>query len=83
VRECRSAGIAVKMITGDHATTAAAIAKELALADTIRVTSGHELDGLNDAQLIDVARATVFARTSPNTSCGWCRPCRQTAASSP
>lgn len=66
VRECRSAGIAVKMITGDHATTAAAIAKELALADTIRVTSGHELDGLNDAQLIDVARAsTVFARTSP------------------
>jgi magnesium-transporting ATPase (P-type) len=83
VRECRSAGIAVKMITGDHATTAAAIAKELALADTIRVT-GHELDGLNDAQLIDVARAsTVFARTSPNTSCGWCRPCRQTAASSP
>ncbi|WP_291591345.1 cation-translocating P-type ATPase [Comamonas sp. UBA7528] len=66
VRECRSAGIAVKMITGDHATTAAAIAKELALADTIRVTSGHELDGLNDDQLIDVARAsTVFARTSP------------------
>lgn len=66
VRECRSAGIAVKMITGDHATTAAAIAKELALADTIRVTSGYELDGLNDAQLIDVARAsTVFARTSP------------------
>jgi magnesium-transporting ATPase (P-type) len=66
VRECRSAGIAVKMITGDHATTAAAIAKELALADTIRVTSGHELDGLHDAQLIDVARAsTVFARTSP------------------
>ena len=66
VRECRSAGIAVKMITGDHAATAAAIARELALADTIRVTSGHELDGLNDAQLIDVARAsTVFARTSP------------------
>jgi magnesium-transporting ATPase (P-type) len=54
------------MITGDHAATAAAIARELALADTIRVTSGHELDGLNDAQLIDVARAsTVFARTSP------------------
>ncbi|GAO69417.1 carbonate dehydratase [Comamonas sp. E6] len=66
MRECRSAGIAVKMITGDHAATAAAIARELALADTIRVTSGHELDGLNDAQLIDVARAsTVFARTSP------------------
>ena len=31
--------------------------KDLALADTIRVTSGHELDGLNDAQLIDVFRA--------------------------
>ncbi|RGE45077.1 HAD family hydrolase [Comamonas testosteroni] len=66
VRECRSAGIAVKMITGDHAATAAAIARELALADTIHVTSGHELDGLSDAELIEVARvSTVFARTSP------------------
>jgi magnesium-transporting ATPase (P-type) len=66
VRECRSAGIAVKMITGDHAATAAAIARELALADDIRVTSGHELDGLSDAQLVEVARSsTVFARTSP------------------
>lgn len=66
VRECRDAGIAVKMITGDHAATAAAIARELALADDIRVTSGHELEGLGDAQLIELARAsTVFARTSP------------------
>lgn len=66
VRECRSAGIQVKMITGDHVTTAAAIAGQLSLANVISVTTGPELDKLDDAQLPHIARATVvFARTSP------------------
>ena len=66
VADCRSAGIAVKMITGDHAATAAAIAAQLDLADDIRVVTGQELEGLPDAELPALAEAaSVFARTTP------------------
>jgi magnesium-transporting ATPase (P-type) len=66
VGECRSAGIAVKMITGDHAATAAAIARQLGLAEAPEVITGAELENLSDAALVDVAaRTDVFARTSP------------------
>ena len=66
VLECRQAGIAVKMITGDHAATAAAIARELGLADDPKVVSGHDLASLSDEELVAVAQdAVVFARTSP------------------
>ena len=66
IAECRSAGIAVKMITGDHAATAGAIARQLGLDDGVKVVTGAEIDRLTDAELVDVAtRAAVFARTSP------------------
>src|SRR5690606_37630982 len=66
VAECRSAGIAVKMITGDHAATAAAIAGQLRLADEVRVVTGQELEGVADADLPALATsASVFARTTP------------------
>jgi len=66
VAECRRAGIAVKMITGDHAATAAAIAGQLQLADEVRVVTGQQLDGVSEADLPDLAeRASVFARTTP------------------
>ncbi|MEJ1160934.1 cation-translocating P-type ATPase [Prosthecomicrobium sp. N25] len=67
VAECRAAGIAVKMITGDHAATALAIARHLKLADEpVVVVDGQALDRLDAAGLRRVAReATVFARTSP------------------
>jgi magnesium-transporting ATPase (P-type) len=66
VMECRRAGIAVKMITGDHAATSAAIARQLGLSDDPKVVSGHDLAKLNDAELADIAQETdVFARTSP------------------
>ncbi|MFZ3005716.1 MAG: HAD-IC family P-type ATPase, partial [Phenylobacterium sp.] len=66
VLECREAGIAVKMITGDHAATAVAIARELGLADDPRVVSGAEMASLSDEDLVGVAQdAVVFARTSP------------------
>lgn len=66
VADCRSAGIAVKMITGDHAATAAAIAAQLDLADDVRVVTGQALDGVSDADLPDLAEsASVFARTTP------------------
>jgi calcium-translocating P-type ATPase len=66
VQDCRTAGIAIKMITGDHAATALAIARQLGLADEPRAVTGRELDNLDPAGLRRVAgEATVFARTSP------------------
>ncbi len=66
VAECRAAGISVKMITGDHAGTAAAIARQIGLAQTSRVLTGADLDGIDDARLaLEVAEVDVFARTSP------------------
>ena len=66
VAECRAAGIRVKMITGDHAGTAAAIGAQIGLANTNRVLTGADLDKLDDAQLaLEVADVDIFARTSP------------------
>lgn len=66
VAECRAAGIRVKMITGDHAGTAAAIAAQIGLENPHRVLTGADLDKLDEAQLaLEVASVDVFARTSP------------------
>ena len=66
VATCRSAGIQVKMITGDHAATAQAIGKQLGLGEAVRATTGAEIETLDDAQLRDVvAQNDVFARASP------------------
>lgn len=61
---CHSAGIQVKMITGDHAATAGAIAADLGIeGDTV---TGTELDELDDAGLAGaVTTAGVFARVRP------------------
>lgn len=66
IEECRAAGIAVKMITGDHAVTARAIARQLGLSDEARTVTGQDLDALSDARFAQEAQAaSVFARTSP------------------
>ena len=66
IRECQEAGIRVKMITGDHAATAEAVARELKLAPDLKTITGPAIDQLDDAHLKEVARdAAVFARTSP------------------
>ncbi len=66
IRACQSAGIRVKMITGDHASTARAIATSLGLANPAEVATGVDLDDLSDERLPAVAeRIDVFARTSP------------------
>ncbi|WP_149587920.1 HAD-IC family P-type ATPase [Tabrizicola flagellatus] len=66
VAECRAAGIRVKMITGDHAGTAAAIAAQIGLAKPGRVLTGADLDKLDDAELaLEALDVDVFARTSP------------------
>ena len=67
VAECQAAGIQVKMVTGDHAGTASAIARELGLKNHTAVLTGQDIDGLDDSSLRDrVKEASVFARTSPN-----------------
>jgi cation-transporting ATPase I len=54
------------MITGDHPSTAAAIAEELDILDGAAVVTGPELDSWDDATLdAAVAGATVFARVTP------------------
>jgi magnesium-transporting ATPase (P-type) len=54
------------MITGDHAATATAIARQLRLADDPRAATGSDLDAVSEAGLPAlVQRTTVFARTSP------------------
>jgi len=66
VAECHGAGIRVKMITGDHAKTAAAIGKQIGLQNADRVLTGADLDGMDDAQLREAAlNCDIFARTSP------------------
>ena len=66
IAQCRTAGIAVKMITGDHAATALAIARQLNLADDPQAITGAEIEAMSDAELQKtVWRVSVFARTSP------------------
>ncbi|HAK61844.1 MAG TPA: carbonate dehydratase, partial [Alphaproteobacteria bacterium] len=48
VQQCLAAGISVKMITGDHALTASAIACELRLMAPERVLTGRDIDKMSD-----------------------------------
>jgi magnesium-transporting ATPase (P-type) len=67
IEACRRAGIAVKMITGDHIATARAIGEQLGLlAPGGRAMSGAELNDLDEAALgAIVAETHVFARVAP------------------
>ncbi|MGW5441719.1 HAD-IC family P-type ATPase [Streptomyces asiaticus] len=63
VKRLTDAGVRVAMVTGDHPTTAVAIARELGIPDAEPVLTGAELDTLPEGERI--SRATVFARVSP------------------
>ncbi len=64
IAKCKSAGIQVRMITGDHAVTAAAIGKELGI--TGKALSGKEFAALSDEQLMqDLPEIGVVARVAP------------------
>ena len=67
VEECRRAGVATVMITGDHVRTAFAIAKKLGIAENeSEVMTGDELDALPKSQRDGaIAKCRVFARVSP------------------
>jgi Ca2+-transporting ATPase len=61
---CHSAGIQVKMITGDHAVTAGAIARELGVEG--RVVTGDDLSAMSDEELAaQIDGIGVCARVSP------------------
>jgi magnesium-transporting ATPase (P-type) len=72
ISACQKAGIQVKMITGDHAATAAAIARQIGLSGAVEnktehfAVNGHTLAMLSDQELIKTAQqAVVFARVAP------------------
>lgn len=66
VRACQAAGIRVKMITGDHAVTARAIAAQLGLENAASALTGPEVEALDDGALARLApNVDVFARASP------------------
>src|SRR5215472_9569586 len=66
VKECHGGGIRVTMITGDHKTTAAAIAKMLGVGDGTTAITGGEIEEMDTATLQEQVRdVDVFARASP------------------
>jgi len=66
VATCQAAGIRVVMITGDHPETAAAIGREIGLAEAGELAvTGIELDELSDTQLQErISKISVFARVT-------------------
>ncbi len=66
IDNCRSAGIVVKMITGDHALTAKSIARQLGIENFERTMTGQELEKMSQEELEEQVRlVNVYARTSP------------------
>lgn len=67
VEQCRGAGVATVMITGDSAATALAIARKAGIAHhESQVYTGEQLDAMTKPQLKEaVSRGRVFARVSP------------------
>jgi magnesium-transporting ATPase (P-type) len=68
IETCHRAGIRVKMITGDHAGTATAIAREMGIADDDSgpAVTGAEIERTSDEDLREIVRRSdTFARTSP------------------
>src|SRR3970040_242710 len=67
VEQCKSAGIDVVMITGDHKLTAMAVAKEIGIIDkSKKVITGTELDEIDITALTEQVEDTkVYSRVSP------------------
>lgn len=69
IQACQQAGVTVKMITGDHALTAAAIGRQIGLCneDCADVLTGAAIAQMPDDELIkQVEKINVFARVAPD-----------------
>ena len=66
VATCQAAGVAVKMITGDHLQTALSIARQIGIGDGRHGIDGRQLAQLSPAALAEqVETLSVFARVAP------------------
>ncbi len=66
IRACHTAGITVKMITGDHQATAEAIGRQLGLQAQAPAVTGRQIAAMDDASLAEaLRRSNVFARVAP------------------
>ncbi|NAT10797.1 hypothetical protein C4E22_04505 [ANME-1 cluster archaeon AG-394-G06] len=72
VKKCKRAGIRVVMITGDHAQTAKAIARELGIGEgENRVLTGAEMSRMSDEELYEVVdTVSIYARAAPEHKFG-------------
>ena len=68
VKECQEAGVQIKIVTGDHISTANAIGKELGLirGQKDKIMLGSEIDSMDDDELDQaISDVVIFARTTP------------------
>lgn len=66
IKKCQSAGIQVKMITGDHALTAVAIGTQMGIGDGDIVIKGQEIESMDDEALRQVVNnVDIYARSTP------------------
>jgi magnesium-transporting ATPase (P-type)/formate/nitrite transporter FocA (FNT family) len=66
IKECRKAGIQVKMITGDHVLTARSIGASMSIGDGEHAISGREMENAGEEELVRLVEENeVFARSSP------------------
>lgn len=66
IKSCHSAGLQVKMITGDHGLTAAAIGQQIGLDVSREPVLGQELEMMDDDTLqFHALKSNIFARVSP------------------
>ncbi|MBU2562317.1 MAG: cation-transporting P-type ATPase [Nanoarchaeota archaeon] len=65
IKQCKDAGIKIKIITGDSITTAVAIAKQIGISG--RAVTEEELQKMSDATLMNsIDEISIFARTTPS-----------------